>query len=232
MPKISVVIPFYNCPYIQYAIESLISQIEKDYEIIVVDDGSTCYAELLDPYEKYIRYFKKENGGTATALNEGIKQAKGEYFTWLSSDDLYLPAKLSKQVQHMESEQADICYTSANIIGQTNKERQNLFFHQFNNYQDFLMKLSRRCIIHGNSVMMKMDVFSNIGVFNEEYRYTHDYEMWLRAALHYHFYHIPEALVQYRIHEGMGTNKYKEDIVHELKKLRRKYIGRFDNGII
>ncbi|WP_176215191.1 glycosyltransferase family 2 protein [Cytobacillus gottheilii] len=223
MPEISVIVPFYNCVYIQYALDSLIRQTERDFEIILVDDGSTAYQELLDPYEKHIRYFRKENGGTATALNAGIQHATGKYFTWLSSDDLYSPTKLSKQKEFMEHKQAPISYTSAGLIGEAHTLQKDLFQKQFNNEMQFLKELNQRCIIHGNAVMMDMDVFSKIGVFNEQFRYTHDYEMWLRAALHYPFAFLNETLVYYRIHEKMGTNQHKEEIIQELKKLRWEY---------
>lgn len=227
MPEISVIVPFYNCVYIQYALDSLIHQTERDFEIILIDDGSTAYQELLEPYDKHIRYIRKENGGTATALNTGIQHATGKYFTWLSSDDLYAPTKLSKQKEFMENQQADICYTSAGLIGETHTIQKDLFQKQFTNEQQFLKELNQRCIIHGNAVMMNMEVISKIGGFNEEFRYTHDYEMWLRAALLFPFHHVNEILVYYRIHEKMGTNQHKEEIIQELKKLRWEYKGKY-----
>ena len=227
MPEISVIVPFYNCAYIQYALDSLIHQTERDFEIILIDDGSTAYQELLEPYDRHIRYIRKENGGTATALNTGIQHATGKYFTWLSSDDLYAPTKLSKQKEFMENKQADICYTSAGLIGETHTIQKDLFQKQFTNERQFLKELSQRCIIHGNAVMMDMDIFSKIGVFNEQFRYTHDYEMWLRAGLQYHLYHINENLVHYRIHENMGSRRHKEAIILELKRIKKLYKGKY-----
>lgn len=82
-PKVSIVIPFYNCAYIEQAVHSAIHQTYPHIEVIVVDDGSTEHVERLQPFMDSIRYIRKENGGTATALNEGIKHATGDYFVWL-----------------------------------------------------------------------------------------------------------------------------------------------------
>jgi teichuronic acid biosynthesis glycosyltransferase TuaG len=81
-PLVSVVIPFYNCPFIGQSVESVVQQTYSHIEIIVVDDGSTLHREQLGPYGTGIRYFWKPNGGTASALNCGIRAARGEYIVW------------------------------------------------------------------------------------------------------------------------------------------------------
>ncbi|WP_394514565.1 glycosyltransferase family A protein [Priestia aryabhattai] len=93
MTKVSIIIPFYNCSYIDQAIQSALNQTYQDIEIIVVNDGSSKFNEKITPYLDRILYIEKENGGTASALNLGIKNATGEYFAWLSSDDIFLPIK-------------------------------------------------------------------------------------------------------------------------------------------
>lgn len=90
---VSVIIPVYNrAHYIKECLDSVLSQTYKDYEIIVVDDGSTDNVkEVLLPNMQQIRYIYKENGGAASARNVGIMHAKGDYIAWLDSDDRWLP---------------------------------------------------------------------------------------------------------------------------------------------
>lgn len=102
MEKVSIIIPFYNCQYVEKAIESALNQTYQNIEVIVVDDGSTKYIERITPYLDSIHYIQKKNGGTASALNTGIRYATGEYFAWLSSDDLFKPDKISKQLKFMK----------------------------------------------------------------------------------------------------------------------------------
>ena len=101
---ISVIIPVYNrARYIKECLESALSQTCKDFEIILVDDGSTDnLKEVIEPYMSKIRYIYKENGGAASARNAGLRNAGGEYIAWLDSDDKWLPFKLELQVKILE----------------------------------------------------------------------------------------------------------------------------------
>ena len=102
-PLVSIVIPVYNgSNYLAQAIDSALGQTYPNCEVLVVNDGSDdggATAELALGYGEKIRYFEKENGGVATALNLGIRQMRGEYFAWLSHDDLYKPEKIELQVK-------------------------------------------------------------------------------------------------------------------------------------
>ena len=110
-PLVSIVIPLYNgANYIEEALKCAIAQDYPNKEIIVVNDGSTddgAGKEICLKYADSITYIEKENGGCSSALNCGIKAAKGEYISWLSHDDLYLPNKLSYQVACYEKESLD-----------------------------------------------------------------------------------------------------------------------------
>ena len=92
-PLISIVIPVYNgSNYLREAIDSALRQTYKNIEVLVINDGSNdngATARIAKSYGKKIRYFEKPNGGVATALNMGIQKMRGEYFSWLSHDDLY-----------------------------------------------------------------------------------------------------------------------------------------------
>ena len=101
-PLVSIIIPVYNgANYMREAIDSALAQTYKNIEIIVVNDGSKDNGkteEIALSYGDQIHYFSKENGGCASALNVGIKNMKGEYFSWLSHDDLYYPSKIEHQI--------------------------------------------------------------------------------------------------------------------------------------
>ena len=104
-PLVSIVIPVYNAEkYIERALKSLINQSYKNIEVIVVNDGSTDNTEkIVKKYVDKIRYFYKENGGVASALNLGIKNMKGEYFSWLSHDDVYYTNKIERQIEELKN---------------------------------------------------------------------------------------------------------------------------------
>ena len=105
VPKVSIVIPVFNgANYLTSAIESALEQTYEDKEIIVVDDGSVdddATKEIAKSYGDKIRYYLKENGGTSSALNFGIKNMNGEYFSWLSHDDVYYPKKIEMQINSL-----------------------------------------------------------------------------------------------------------------------------------
>ena len=101
-PLVSIVIPVYNgANYMREAIDSALAQTYSNIEIIVVNDGSNDGGATRDialSYGDKIRYFEKENGGVSTALNLGIKNMRGKYFSWLSHDDVYLPEKIQVEI--------------------------------------------------------------------------------------------------------------------------------------
>jgi teichuronic acid biosynthesis glycosyltransferase TuaG len=223
-PKVSIIIPFYNCSYIDQAIQSALDQNYKNIEVIVVDDGSTIFTEKIQPFLEKIRYLKKENGGTATALNHGIRAATGEYIAWLSSDDYFLPEKISKQVSFMISHQAEASFTNYDCIG---NEDQLLFtwhgkrFKDINEvYHTFLLYNA----INGCTVIIKKAVFDKVGYFNPYHRYTHDYEMWLRLLVNgYKIYYLDEALTKFRLHEESGTRKFQLEMQEDMVTIESHY---------
>jgi glycosyltransferase involved in cell wall biosynthesis len=223
MEKVSIIIPFYNCPYVDQAIESALKQTYGNIEVILVNDGSTQYNDKYKKYLGKIKYIEKENGGTASALNMGIKHATGTYFSWLSSDDIYHPEKISKQLNFLTENQASVVYSPAIHINSDSEPISKAIGVSYLNKVLFLENLQRRCFINGCSVLLKMDVFSKIGLFDESLPYTHDYDLWMRASMYYEFYYLNEPLIFYRVHEEMGTKKHVTEINQEISMLKTKY---------
>jgi len=215
-PLISVLVPTYNqAKYLPAALDSLIAQTYGNWEAIVVNDGSTDETPLI--MERYagrdqrIRLFHKENGGVASALNEGLRNARGQWIFWLSSDDLFEPYKLAVHIKAIE-EKPEIKFFHSHYYyldeqtGIKKKVHPNLhnqlplkafqvlrFF--FNNY------------IHGNSVAIHHSVFDRVGNFNEELRYGQDFDMWLRISALYPSYFINERTCVTRWHAEQTTNE-------------------------
>jgi teichuronic acid biosynthesis glycosyltransferase TuaG len=223
MSKVSIIIPFYNCPYIDQAIESALNQTYTNIEVIVVNDGSTQYMEKITPFLNRIRYIEKENGGTASALNLGIKNATGDYFSWLSSDDLFHRDKIFKQLNFMKEKNAYFSYTNYSLIDAYNYGSPEMAGMHFADKIALLHYLRTSNPINGCTVMMKMVVFSIIGLFNEQLKFTQDYDFWLRTVQNYEIYYLHEPLVKYRIHSQMGTQRFSELLVNEVQILRGSY---------
>ena len=231
-PKVSVVIPFYNCPYIEQALQSVLSQSWKPYEIIIVDDGSTVHTDRIIPYLSRIHYLGKSNGGTASALNHGITHATGDYIVWLSSDDMFYRDKINNQVLFMEHYHSLISYTNFNYINGQSQLVQLNAAPVFPNQLEYL-----RCFLQGNpingcTVMFKKEVFGAIGLFNESLPYTHDFDLWYRAILNgYSPVMLNESLTAYRHHDGMGTVKYYDVIMTEAAATNARYRGQLQSLI-
>jgi glycosyltransferase involved in cell wall biosynthesis len=221
--KVSIIIPFYNCSYIDKAIESALNQTYKNIEVLVVDDGSTLYKEKVIPYLDKIKYIEKRNGGTASALNVGIQHATGDYFSWLSSDDIYLPHKIDNQVRFMNDNNYAVSYTNFCLINDNGKVVSASQGVSILNRLQFLKIMRRGCIINGCTVMLKMSIFNEFGLFDETLKYTQDYDFWLRILTKYDFHYYSDPLVNYRIHSNMGTKIHRAAIRLELLETIRRH---------
>ncbi|MBW5447400.1 glycosyltransferase [Cohnella sp. CFH 77786] len=226
-PLVSVVVPFYNCPFIDQCLESILGQTYPHIEIVVVDDGSERHLKKLEPYLDRIRCVRKPNGGTSSALNRGIRAAQGEYIAWLSSDDIMLPRKIETQVAYMQHHDALICCTNYHYINEDNdivsEDRSALFPSAYQFIEGFL----HFCPVNGSTVMMHRKLPPFIGWFDESLRGPQDYEYWIRVLLaRVDFHFLNESLTLYRWHDGMGTLRMKERNEREFIQVRDRYAPR------
>jgi len=223
-PKISIIIPFYNCAYVDQSIRSALNQTYPNVEVILVDDGSVKYREKIMPYRSRIKYIRKENGGTATALNRGIAEATGEYIAWLSSDDLFKPEKLSKQMAFMQERGIDASFTNYDIIDSNNNVQVPSNGANYSSmkavYEGYLYSNP----INGCTILIKKSIFEEFGDFNPAMVYTHDYEMWFRLlSKGVHIVYLDESLTQFRAHSESGTNKYQQQMLAEMQGIEAIY---------
>jgi glycosyltransferase involved in cell wall biosynthesis len=226
-PKVTVVIPFYNCPYIGRAIQSVLDQSYPNLEIIVVDDGSTRHMELITPYAGRLLYYRKGNGGTASAMNFGILNATGEYLTWLSSDDLYKPDKVARQLSFMRRSLAEFSFTAYAVMDKDDVVTESFAGTPITYPNDIYRLLANYNPINGCTMMCKRELFFKYGLFNENLPYTQDYEMWLRLAINgVKLHYLPEALTVYRFHDQMGSIRYRPELLEEFFRVHAVYKDR------
>lgn len=208
-PKVSIIIPVYNgSNYLKEAIDSAIAQTYKNIEILVINDGSNDNgktAKIARSFGKKIRYFEKENGGVASALNFGIKKMKGEYFSWLSHDDIYYPDKIACQLKFLKQcPKRTVLYSDFELIN--GKGRHLRMFKFKPPPAHFIYYLIDEKFIHGCTVFVAKQAFQEVGLFNEKLKNVCDYEMWYRLIKKgYHFYHLRKVLINARIHSGQDT---------------------------
>lgn len=225
--KCSIVIPTYNSQFfISNAIKSAVNQnYDKDlYEIIVVDDGSTDNTELvmksvLEANLADIKYFKKKNGGTASARNYGVEKSNGEYIAFLDADDTYTPNKLGMSITLLEKhENVGIVYSDY-----VEKYPDRSVIRLKENFN--IDRLFSECTISTNSVVRK-SALEKVGGFDETFKYVEDYDLWCRIIMSGFFaLRIPEVLFVYNSHPQSKTNSTNfEKINPEWAKIKERII--------
>lgn len=192
---VSVVIPTYNrSGFLKTAIDSVLAQSFKDYELVIIDDGSIDETiDLLESYGNSLRYVRQENRGPASARNRGIEESRGKLVAFLDSDDQWHPDKLLYQTAAMEREPVylishteEIWYRNGNILHQKKKHRKI--------QGDIFQKSLLICMVSMSTVMVRRKLFNEIGYFDELMPCCEDYDFWLRAAVNHEFLLIDKEL--------------------------------------
>lgn len=231
---VSVIIPTYNRKDIVLdAIQSVVRQTIKDFEIIVVDDGSTDgTVEYLQSLHLPINLISKENGGVSSARNLGIKNARGKYIAFLDSDDLWLPEKLEQQIAYLESHpDIFLVYTdeyievNGDVLPNTRFERSGVKDDEKDNF--LLPGFVQHTPIHTSAVMIKKSVLDEVGYFNETLKIHEDTELWNRMSKKSRFGFINTPLATFRYREGA------EHLMRDAKKQKgieegRKYLKLYE----
>lgn len=225
--KCSIVIPTYNNQFfIANAIKSAVKQNYEAslYEIIVVDDGSTDDTDLvmngiLEANMADIKYFKKKNGGTASARNYGVEKSSGEYIAFLDADDTYTPNKLNMSIPVLDRhDNVGIVYSD--YIEKYPEQSVIRLKENFN-----IDRLFSECIISTNSVVRR-SALEKVGGFDETFRFVEDYDLWCRIVMSGFFaLRVPEVLFIYNSHPQSKTNSTNfEQINPEWAKIKERII--------
>jgi len=215
MPQVSVVMPVYNtaAKFLEEAIDSVINQSFVDWELIIVNDGSTRVETLkkLDEIalfnKKNIIIIHQKNKKISGALNTGIKNMNGDWWAGLASDDIWYPNKLAEQIKFIEIQpESKIVYCDWDYI---NGESKTIRHFQEPEFKDRME--AGRYIIHDyfgtwTGLMIHKKVFDVVGMFNEAYPTREDYEMNIRILNKFMMYRVPKTLFAYRLHSEQLTN--------------------------
>lgn len=231
MPKVSVIIPTYNYgKYIEKAIDSVLAQTCRDFEIIVVDDGSTDNTrEIIESkYKNKVRYFYQENKGAPTARNKGIKESKGEYLAFLDADDWFAPNNLKYKVKVLDSN-SDVgwVYSDGYYVNKwgeiIDKASDRFSFCNRKLEGDISSELfSKGNYITMDSVLMRKVCIEKVGGFDESLPALQDYELWLRISLQYKIKYVDELLCYYTLHSNSISSK-RENYHWAFVKIAKKH---------
>lgn len=225
-PLVSIIIPVYNgSNYLKEAIESALGQTYKNIEILVINDGSNDKGlthNLAISFGDKIKYYKKENGGVASALNFGISKMNGEYFSWLSHDDIYKPEKIERQITFFNKNK-EIKIVGANFESFAFKKsiskfeiRKNLIFK---NGYDILNNWLFFC-----TMLIKKECLTTQS-FNSSNTDCQDLEAQLDLLKHYNIHIVNDVVMTQRVHEESGTHS---NLKKHIKKRNLFYISLLD----
>jgi len=200
-PAVSVVIPAYNAAeFVGRAIDSVLAQTLIDFEVIVVDDGSTDRtADVVAPYDARVRLLSKPNGGLSSARNAGIQAARGEYVAFLDADDWWMPEKLARQVSAMQARPDTVfCSTAARLVnpkGEMVGEWRCGSCH--GSTLEAIFSINAHVAGSGSAVVARRQALLDTGGFDERLRSLEDIDMWMRLAAvgGYHCLDLPLAVI-------------------------------------
>jgi glycosyltransferase involved in cell wall biosynthesis len=224
-PQVSVIIPTYNRAWvIKEAIDSVLAQDYAEFELIVVDDGSTDQtSDVLDTFGNVIKVFSQKNKGVSAARNRGIAEASGNFIAFLDSDDLWHPQKLSSQIDFFnQTPDALICQTEEvwirNGLRVNPKKR-----HKKPSGMIFKPSL-KLCLVSPSAVMIRRRLFDRVGGFDETLPACEDYDLWLRISCRFPIHLIDTPLIVKRgghddqLSKGAGLDKFRIKAIKKIIK--------------
>jgi glycosyltransferase involved in cell wall biosynthesis len=223
-PRVSVVMANYNYGgYLAAAIESVLAQTVRDWELIVVDDGSTDDSlAVVEPYtaDPRVRVLRVDHLGQPGAKNAGIAAACGDVIAFLDADDLWHPEKLGRQLALLESDaDVGVVYSRRTLIDESGRD---LPYAQPGLHRgDVLSTMFRNNFVCFSSAVVRRQVFEHVGLFDTNIDLAIDYDLWLRVARHYHFDYVDEPLVKYRVGHGNLSRRVGERLKTALLLMRR-----------
>ena len=177
------------------AVDSVLGQSYTDYELLVIDDGSTDdTANRLAAYGDRVYLYRQENQGASSSRNIGIRHARGQYIAFLDSDDLWLKDKLQTQMDLVARDsQVKICYTEEIWIRRGIRVNPKRKHRKYSGW--ILEKMLPLCIVSPSSVLIAREVFEQVGLFDVSLPVCEDYDLWLRIGLHYPIVLIDRPLI-------------------------------------
>lgn len=219
--KVSVVTATYNCGrFLGGAIESVLAQTFQNWEMIIVDDGSTDNtAEVVRPYlqDQRIRYQQTNHVGAAGARNAAIRLARGSFLAILDADDEWLPEKLERQLALFRQDPGlGLVYSARAWMNEAGErfEEENPPFHRGH----VLAQLFRMNFVCHSSAMIRRAVLDDVGLFDTRWEPSEDYELLLRVARRYRFDYVDRPLVVYRVQQRQGHAEKRYVVVLNIRR--------------
>lgn len=220
--KVSIILPVYNGErYLKTSIESCINQTYQNWQLIIIDDGSSDKsAEIAKYYESKdyrIHYYKNpQNIKLPKSLNRGFSLAEGEYLTWTSDDNYYKPQALRKMINALERRKGDFVFTACSIIDESGKK-----ISQSSAPEDFYNAIWDYNFI-GACFMYTRKVYESIGEYDPEVFLCEDYDYWLRIMGKYKVVYLDEELYAWRKHDKALSSAYKKEQYRMMEKVLLK----------
>ena len=226
-PKVSIIIPVYNgSDYLKEAIDSALCQTYKNCEILVINDGSTDSGkteEIAHSYGDKIRYIYKDNGGVSSALNLGIKEMKGEYFSWLSHDDKYSPYKIEHLVELLKKYNSNnlVALTGVTHIDKNSNRVKDVEYAYIKDKVYTGIEVIEYMLDHGGlngcAMLIPRGAFETCGGFNEMLRYNQDALMWYQIFGNgYNLIVDTENKdTMYRLHANQASKTRRDLLLHD-----------------
>lgn len=222
MPKVSVIIPTYNREdFICETIQSVLDQTYKDFEIIVVDDGSKDNTKKkLGVFGSKIKLIEQKNSERAVSRNNGVKNSNGEYIAFLDSDDLWLKDKLEKQIEILDNDKNTILTYGQSLRIDEKSKKIKIAKRQLEGFSgEVFEKLLNRNFIVSATPMIRREYFEKTIGFETKYIPYEDWEFWLRFSLLGKFYFINKPLSYYRIHKQQSVKLLAAERIEEVTTL-------------
>lgn len=213
--------------FVAEAIRSILNQSCRDFEFIIVNDGSVDRsAGIIRSFEdgRIVYLENAGNIGLIASLNRGLQQARGKYIARMDHDDSALPERLAEQLAHFETNKELVVAGSDYYL--LNGTRQTRSAQHWSQHSDYLktVLLFSTCFAHP-TVMMKNSFAETGTVYDKEFRHAEDYRLWTKLALRGDFSVIPKALIRYRVHAGQTTVQNRSAQFALSARIREDYLA-------
>jgi glycosyltransferase involved in cell wall biosynthesis len=225
-PKVTVIVAAYNyARFLVEALNSVAAQTFHDYEVLVIDDGSSDdTAAVVQPFlaDPRVHYYRTPHLGQPGAKNTGIRLARAPLLAFLDADDLWLPDKLARQVALLNADPGlGVVHTRRLLIDESGRELE--YEQQEMPRGRVLSSLFRDNFVCFSSVLVRREVLDAAGWFDERLSLAIDYDLWLRVARHHRFDHVDEPLVCYRTGHANLSRRIEERLA-AVYRIRRRFL--------
>jgi glycosyltransferase involved in cell wall biosynthesis len=236
-PLVSVVVTCYNYGrYLKGCLESILAQSYKDFEIIVVDDGSTDNTtDVIAPYRhlNQVKYIRQANSGQARAKNVGIMNAEGTFIAFLDADDQWCPDKLEKQIALFDNPDVGVIYCRAKYLDENDHEFDyNMTAHYLQPRRGKVTEwLVFDNFVQFSSTIVRKKCFDEFGLFDESLKMGIDWDLWLRLSTKYEFDYVDERLFYYRMGHSGQMSKNMDERNRCSDRIMKKFLASYPEAV-